>query len=160
MIQRLTGLGCIAVLCVILSLGLWPFDIPENDVTWLADTNGRRFVKFGTVFSSGEVLPAATENQPIGTVEVWLQPGRIWEFGTFLDFYTPDDPSASRYTNGKLACCRGLRRIFTSTISSPERGQHSLRLQQAGREPLSTSTARWQRRRQRFNFPQTHSLAG
>ena len=92
MIQRSIGLACIAGLCVILALGLWPFHVPKNDVTWLADTNGLRFGKFGTVFSSGELLPAATHNQLSGAIEVWLEPGRIWEFGTFLAFYKGDDP--------------------------------------------------------------------
>jgi VanZ like family/Concanavalin A-like lectin/glucanases superfamily len=90
--QCLIGIACIAVLFIILVLGLWPFHVPKNEVTWLADRDGLRFGRFGTVFSKGEFLPAATESQSSGSIEVWLQPGRIWEFSTFLAFYTREEP--------------------------------------------------------------------
>ena len=90
--RHLLGITCIAVLCVIFSLGLWPFHAPVNDVEWLADRNGLRFGRFATVFSSGE-LPPPTENRAPGTIEIWLEPSRIWDFSTFLSFWAPDDVS-------------------------------------------------------------------
>ena len=89
-IRHLLGITCIAVLCVIFSLGLWPFHAPVNDVEWLADRNGLRFGRFATVFSSGE-LPPPTENRAPGTIEIWLEPSRIWDFSTFLSFWAPYD---------------------------------------------------------------------
>jgi VanZ family protein len=89
---RLPEILCGAVLGGILTLGLWPFHAPQNDVSWLADTNGLHFGRFGTVFSSGEFLAPPGKNSSFGSLEVWLQPGRIWDFGTFLAFYTPECP--------------------------------------------------------------------
>ena len=39
---RFLDLICVAVLCVILTLGLWPFHSPRNEVTWLGDHGGQR----------------------------------------------------------------------------------------------------------------------
>ena len=84
---------CAAILGGTLTLGLWPFHVPRNDVTWLPGANGLRFGKHGTVFSPGEFRLPEGQNSPSSvSLEIWLQPGRIWDFGTFLAFYTPDDP--------------------------------------------------------------------
>jgi VanZ family protein len=89
MISRLITVVCIAVLCIILTLGLWPFHVPRNDVSWLGSRNGLRFGRYGTVFSAGEFKSTAAPNLPYGSLEIWLQPGRIWDFATFLTFYIP-----------------------------------------------------------------------
>jgi VanZ family protein len=84
---------CAAVLCIILMLGLWPFHAPRNDVSWLGTRNGLHFGRYGTVFSSSEFTMTAAQNNPgAGSLEIWLQPGRIWDFSTFLAFYTPGNP--------------------------------------------------------------------
>ena len=83
---------CGAVLCVILSLGLWPFHVPQNDVTWLQTTNGLHFGKYSTVLSSGKFQPQAGERPFSSSLEIWLQPTRIWDSGTFLAFYDPGNP--------------------------------------------------------------------
>ncbi|HYW37167.1 MAG TPA: VanZ family protein [Terriglobales bacterium] len=80
---------CVAVLCVILTLGLWPFHSPKNQVTWLGNHNGLRFGKCGTAFSSSAFQMTKAESGASGSVEVWLQPRRIWDSGTFLAFYNP-----------------------------------------------------------------------
>jgi len=49
----LAGFLCFIVLCITLSLGLWPFHAPRNDVTWLNDGSGLAFGKQGTVMSLG-----------------------------------------------------------------------------------------------------------
>src|SRR5437667_9785072 len=78
-----------AVLCIILMLGLWPFHAPLNDVSWLGNRNGLHFGRFSTAFSSSEFRMAATPNRTSGSLEIWLQPDRIWDFSTFLLFHTP-----------------------------------------------------------------------
>jgi hypothetical protein len=80
---------CVAVVCIILSLGLWPFHSPKNDVSWPGDRTGLRFGRFSTVISSGTFETASPESKSPGSVEVWLQPRRIWVGGTFLAFYAP-----------------------------------------------------------------------
>ena len=51
--EWLLGILCIAVLGVILSLGLWPFYVPANDVAWLGNRNGLRLGSDSTVISAG-----------------------------------------------------------------------------------------------------------
>ena len=49
------ALICIAVLCTILTLGLWPFHSPRNEVAWLVNHDGLHFGTYGTVISSGSL---------------------------------------------------------------------------------------------------------
>jgi len=88
----LLGTTCICVLCVILTLGLWPFHAPKNDVTWLKNRNGLHFGRYSTVLSSSEFRTTSAHNPAPGSLEIWLQPRRIWDFGTFLTFYIPGSP--------------------------------------------------------------------
>ena len=83
---------CVAVLCVVLTLGLWPFHSPKNEVTWLGSRNGLHFGEWGTVISSTAFPMTSAEEEASGSVEVWLQPRRIWDKGTFLAFCTPGNP--------------------------------------------------------------------
>jgi VanZ family protein len=77
---------CCAVLCTILTLGLWPFRSPKNQVYWLENRNGIRFGRYGTV-ASFRVFDGTSG--PGSSIEIWLQPRRIWDSGTFLAFYNP-----------------------------------------------------------------------
>ncbi|MFY9723936.1 MAG: VanZ family protein [Bryobacteraceae bacterium] len=92
MTAKILDIVCIAVLCTILTLGLWPFHAPQNDVTWLGARNGLHFGRYGTVISSGafEMTGPQPDELP-GSLEIWLQPGRIWDSGTFLAFCAPED---------------------------------------------------------------------
>ncbi len=93
MIAKILDIVCIAVLCTILTLGLWPFHAPKNDVTWLGERNGLHFGRYGTAIGSGPFEMASSQgNQLFGSLEIWLQPRRIWDNGTFLAFCTPEDP--------------------------------------------------------------------
>lgn len=83
--SALLALICFAVLCITLSLGLWPFHSPRNAVTWLTNPNGLELGRNATLFSSRS-LPAPPDSQET-TVEIWLLPRRIWDSGTFLSFY-------------------------------------------------------------------------
>jgi glycopeptide antibiotics resistance protein len=83
------ALICIAVLCITLTLGLWPFHSPLNDVSWLGDQDGLRFRKYGTVIGSGAFLISSPPDNSETSLEIWLQPNRVWDFATFLTFYKP-----------------------------------------------------------------------
>ena len=85
--SRLLGSLCIAVLVVILCLGLWPLHVPVNDVSWLGSRNGLRLGHYSTVVGSA---PLAAPEAVDGSVEIWLEPARIWNEGTFLSFSQPD----------------------------------------------------------------------
>jgi hypothetical protein len=104
---------CVAVVCVVLALGLWPFHSPENDVTWQTNRNGLRFGRFSTVISSSTFQTAGAESESSGSVEVWLQPRRIWDSCTFLAFYTPGNPHqfSLRQFNGGLELQAGIRDV-------------------------------------------------
>ena len=83
---------CVAVLCIVLTLGLWPFHAPRNGVAWLGNRNGLRFGTWSTVIGTG-AFPTGVESGASGSIEVWLQPRRIWDASTLLAFYTPGYPS-------------------------------------------------------------------
>ena len=89
---NLLALICIAVLCITLSLGLWPFHAPANEVSWLGTRNGLRFGKYGTVISSGLLPISSSPDNSEVSLEIWLQPSRIWDFSTLLTFYKPGNP--------------------------------------------------------------------
>ena len=92
MYTKTLDLICIAVLCTILTLGLWPFHAPGNDVTWLAGRHGLDLGKYGTVISSGAFQTANSQgNEPSGSVELWLQLGRVPDGGCLLSFFTPEE---------------------------------------------------------------------
>jgi VanZ family protein len=84
--SKFVGVLCIAVLCIILTLGLWPFHSPPNDVTWLRSTNGLSFGRYGTVQSSGAL---GAPHGVSGSIELWVQPAR-WSGSTILAFYEPE----------------------------------------------------------------------
>jgi VanZ family protein len=88
----LLGLICVSVLCGILVAGLEPFQRPRNAVTWLEEENGVRFGNYGTIWSSGTFEPAAAQQEPLCSLEMWLQPGRTSGSHTILSFYTPENP--------------------------------------------------------------------
>ena len=90
--RRFLGAICLAVLCGTLTLGLWPFHVPANEVIWLRSQNGLHFGRHGTVLGSGPLTMKNAPDQASGSIEIWLQPRRIWDSGTFLAFYAPEDP--------------------------------------------------------------------
>jgi len=89
---RILDAICLAVLCVILSLGLWPFHSPQNHVAWLPDRNGLRLGRPATVIGAGPFSLAGAEAAAAGSLEIWLQPQRIWDSATFLAFYAAGNP--------------------------------------------------------------------
>lgn len=93
--MRITSLTviCFAVLCITLTLGLWPFHSPRNDVAWLEHHDGMRFGKYSTIFSAS-ALQSTSPNGTGGSVEIWLQPSLTERSGsgTFLSLYNPKHP--------------------------------------------------------------------
>jgi VanZ family protein len=85
--SKLLGVLCIAVLCIILTLGLQPFHSPKNNVAWLKQANGLSFGRYGTVQSSGVL---STAKGVSGSIEVWVRPDH-WTSGTILAFYEPEN---------------------------------------------------------------------
>ena len=80
---------CLIVLCIILSLGLWPFHAPRNEVTWMNQANGLAFGKYGTVLGSGPLKAENSWTEPGGSIEMWVQPGRR-NSATILTLYRPE----------------------------------------------------------------------
>lgn len=91
-IAKIPGLVCALVLCAILSLGFWPFHRPRNEVSWLENENGLRFVGHSTVFSSGTFQMEGSPDKASCSMEIWLQPGHTRASNAFLSFYTPENP--------------------------------------------------------------------
>lgn len=88
-----SGLGgflCFIVLCITLSLGLWPFHAPRNDVTWLNDGSGLAFGKQGTVMSLGVLKVASSQERESGSIEIWVRPDRWQSSATILTLYSPE----------------------------------------------------------------------
>jgi hypothetical protein len=103
---------CIAVLCITLSLGLWPFHAPRNEVAWLEHHNGLRFGKYGTIFSS-TALQSKSSDAAGGSFEIWLQPGLIWDSNTFLTLYSPKNP-------GQLSLKQSLTDLLLTTYKDDQ----------------------------------------
>lgn len=112
------GLVCLLVLIVILSLGLWPFHIPENDVAWLNDRPGLQFGGTGTAIASTIIPTPGPGAESGGSVEVWLQPGRISDSGTFLAFYDPGHSSQLLLRQSLTDLEISIRRTAPSRVST------------------------------------------
>lgn len=81
---------CFAVVCITLSLGLWPFHAPRNQVAWMQRANGLEFGKYGTVLSSGPLDDGHSWKDPSGSIEMWVQPDRWVSSATLLALYRPE----------------------------------------------------------------------
>ncbi len=87
------ALVCLIVLIVILTLGLWPFHIPANQVAWLKDRPGLQFGGTATAIGSATIRTPGPGPESGGSIEIGLQPGLIWGRGTILAFYRPENSS-------------------------------------------------------------------
>jgi hypothetical protein len=92
--RHLLRVICELVTGITLTLGLWPFHAPRNDVSWLQNQSGLHFGRFSTAFSSVEFRFKGPTVPASASLEIWLQPRRIWDFSTFLAFYTARRPSS------------------------------------------------------------------
>jgi len=85
--KNVLTLICVAVLCVTLALGLWPFHAPNNAVVWLINQDGLHFGHYGSAISSGTFQIMGPDGSSEVSLEIWFRPKRIWESGTFLACY-------------------------------------------------------------------------
>ncbi|MCU1299902.1 MAG: uncharacterized protein JWQ87_186 [Candidatus Sulfotelmatobacter sp.] len=84
---------CTFVLCGILTAGLWPFNAPRNEVSWLSHANGLHFRKYSSILSAGPFNPQLADSAC--SLEIWLKPKRIRSSGTILAFYQPESHATS-----------------------------------------------------------------
>ena len=102
---KIHGLVCMLVLCGTLTLGLWPFHAPRNDVRWLRNENGLRFSGYGTLLSAVKFQIADSEDQAFSSLEIWIQPGLTNDASTLLAFSTAKKPlqfSLHQYRSGLI----------------------------------------------------------
>src|SRR5438445_12941954 len=85
--RQMLGAICLLVLCAILVATLWPLHAPVNEVNWLANENGVRFGRYGTILSRGE-FQTKSSSEPSYTLEICLTPasGRRWH--SIVAFYS------------------------------------------------------------------------
>lgn len=89
---KIHGVVCILVLCVTLTLGLWPFHAPQNDVSWQRNENGLRFSGYGSLLSAEDFQITESEDQASSSLEIWIQPGLTNDRSTLLAFSTAKNP--------------------------------------------------------------------
>jgi hypothetical protein len=89
---KLLAAACVAILCVILVLGLWPFHAPRNAVTWLQNGNGLQFGDYATVLSAGEFKSTAPQTETSRSIEIWIKSRSNEDWGMLLAFHTPGVP--------------------------------------------------------------------
>jgi hypothetical protein len=92
--SALLGFLGFAVLCITLTLGLWPFHAPRNNVSWLTGANGVVFGKYGTVLGSGALKDPNSQGDNGHTIEIRALPDRWNSSATLLTLYSPE--SATR----------------------------------------------------------------
>ena len=89
---RLVGAVCACILCGILVAGLWPFHVPENQVTWRANNDGLYFGRYGSVLSTGTFSANPLNEDSGGSIEIWLEPASLKSQHTILSFDGSDHP--------------------------------------------------------------------
>jgi len=89
-VKVILGAICLCILGGILTLGLWPFGAPANDVAWLKHENGLWFGEYGSILSSG-VFADRGDATPC-SVEIWIDPGETFDSNNLIAFYTPENP--------------------------------------------------------------------
>lgn len=89
--KSLLALICVATLCLILTLGLWPFHAPNNAVVWLKNQDGLHFGPYGSAISSGAFPSVSQDGSSEVSVEICFHPRQIWDSGTLLAFYKPQN---------------------------------------------------------------------
>ena len=82
---------CALTLGGILVAGLSPFHSPVNQVAWLRGGDGIYIGNRGVVLNLDSPEKAAHLKGPCA-MELWLRPGRHYDGGVFLAFYTPENP--------------------------------------------------------------------
>lgn len=82
--SRILSVVCALILAGILTVGLWPFHAPLNDVHWLTKANGVVLGHHGTILGSGRPASSIRSGGRSGTFEIWLRPSFAEDTGTIL----------------------------------------------------------------------------
>ena len=101
MMKLFLGIVCAAVLAVILSLGLWPFHAPKNEVAWISGRPGLTFGRVSGAIGSA-AMPTPASGGAGGSIEIWLRPWRIWDSSTLLAFSRPEVPYQLSFRQSQL----------------------------------------------------------
>jgi VanZ family protein len=118
--NKLLGVICPAVLGTILTLGLWPFHSPRNEVAWIGVHRGLRLGRFGTVLGTGSFPVSSSRNSTGASLEIWVRPKLIWDSGTLVSFSTPDNRlqySLRQSQTGLVVAVGGDRDPIRSNVS-------------------------------------------
>src|SRR5438270_12458922 len=70
---RLLGTASAVVLAITLTLGLWPFHAPRNNVNWMKEANGLGFNRYGSIFSLSPISPSKATDSAARTIEIWVR---------------------------------------------------------------------------------------
>ncbi len=82
---RTVGFFCLVVGAITLSLGLWPYHVPANGVSWLRGLSGVQFQGNGVVWNSGFRQDYSLRRG--SCIEIWVQPDHWSESATLLTLY-------------------------------------------------------------------------
>ena len=85
---------CVCALCAVLVAGLWPFHAPRNEAYWLQNKNGLHFGRHGSILSASKFQATGSDEDPSGSLEVWLEPSLLNEKKTVLAFDSSEHPGA------------------------------------------------------------------
>jgi VanZ family protein len=113
----------VVTLVGILAVGLWPLRAPQNGVEWVPGENAISFTGQGIAIGTS-AFSFIQDGSRSSTLDLWVQPARIWIRGTILAFYNPR-------TNREFAVCQD-RADLVLRLSNHERnvvrGTRELRL--------------------------------
>ena len=90
-------LACILIVSTLFAAGLWPFNpFPKNEVTWIVTGKGLHFGDHGVVFGREPFRPVQLNRESFCTLAIRLRPDPFPSGGTFLEVYTPENPTQFR----------------------------------------------------------------
>jgi VanZ family protein len=89
--ESIAGGICLCILGIILTVGLWPFHVPINQVKWLKTRNGLQFGRHGSAVTS-KAIRGRSPNNASATLEIWLNPASSEDSSTILSFDASDHP--------------------------------------------------------------------
>jgi len=84
------GILALVVVGATLTAGLRPFHVPKNGVAWVPGRDAVRFGKHGTMLSTTPLQFPSSEGNSV-TVELWMQPARVWSTGCILAILNQQD---------------------------------------------------------------------
>lgn len=127
LLRTLMPYCCFVVTCITLSLGLWPFHIPANQVSWIRSGSGVEYGRAATILSDGPVVPRATTSSTgARSIEVWASPHPYQRSAVLLSFYSADRRSYFEISQALIDLKVALKsrrnglRVEDSAFHSPE----------------------------------------